>query len=163
MKKVKPEHLVLIGPSGKQAGLRNQHMIACKLQAIHLNSVGLGGGITNLLLPKNSIESAKLRKYISRGYTVKTSVIRNSTRQTVRNVIKSDQLIVTLAEEFLAAKGSSPRSMAAPVREFSNWICEQLKDHRPNQVRNIVAKAHPDLVDRTEPDWWRKQIAQRKK
>ena len=163
MTKVKPEHFVLIGPCGKQAGVRNQHLIACKLHAIDLNLLGLGGGITNLLLPKNTIEAAKLLKYVSRGYTVKKSVIRKSNRQAVRDAINSDELMVTLAEKFLAEKGSSPRSIAAPVREFSKWICMHLKDNRPNQVQSIVTKAHPDLVGRTQPDWWRKQIAERKK
>ena len=163
MTKVKPEHLVLIGPGGKQAGLQNQRMIACKLQAIRLNSIGKGGGITSLLLPKNKLESEKLRQYIDRGYTVKKISVRTNRRQAVRDAVKSDELIVALAEMFLAEKGSSPRVMAAPVREFSNWICANLKDQNLNRVRNIVAKANRELGQRTEPDWWRKQIANRKK
>ena len=117
----------------------------------------------DLLLPKNKIELEKLRKYISRGYRVKKITIRKNPRKIVREAIKSNQLMVALAEKFLAEKGSSLRAMTAPVREFSNWICLKLSDKKPNQVKNIVYKAHPNLVDRTSPDWWRKQIAERKK
>ena len=163
MNEAQPEHLVLIGPIGKRAGVRKQQMIACKLHAINLSSVGHGGGIADLLLPKNKIELEKLRKYISRGYRVKKITIRKNPRKIVREAIKSNQLMVALAEKFLAEKGSSLRAMTAPVREFSNWICLKLSDKKPNQVKNIVYKAHPNLVDRTSPDWWRKQIAERKK
>jgi hypothetical protein len=158
-----PEHLVLIGPIGKRAGVRKQHIIACKLHAINLCSVGHGGGIADLLLPKNKIELEKLRKYIRRRYKVKKVTIRRNPSKIVREAIKSNQLMVALAEKFLAEKGTVRRAMAAPVREFSNWICLKLTDKNPNQVKNIVYKAHPNLVDRTSPDWWRKQIAERKK
>ena len=163
MNGAQPEHLVLIGPKGKRAGARKQHIIACKLYVLNLYSVGHGGGIADLLLPKNKIELEKLRKYISRGYKVKKITIRKNPRKIVREAVNSNQLMVTLAEKFLADKGTLRQAMSAPVREFSNWICQKLRDKHPNQVKTIIYEAHPDLVDRTSPDWWRKQIAERKK
>lgn len=155
-------HLTLVGPKGKQAGLNNQGRMARQLHCISLTSSGIGGGITTLLLPETIHEKQNLEKLVRRGYTVKKVPIRLHGRQVVRDAV-SDQLLVMMSEKFISEKPLSPRVRAALIREFTDWICHNLKDHRPNDIRSIVAQAHPDLVDRTSPDWWRKRIAQRKK
>lgn len=160
--KGKPKHLVLIGPNGKQAGRKDQAQIAHQILSVELNSSGRGGGITKLLLPRSALEYKKLEKLQLRGYTVKKVEIRKHRRTNIREAV-TDSLLVHLAEKFLSEKGSSPCAMSAIVREFSNWISNKLKDHHATEIRSVVAKAHPDLVDRTSADWWRKRIAQRKK
>ncbi len=162
MMKVRPKHLVLIGPNGKQAGRNDQARIAHQLLSVALNSSGRGGGITKLLLPQSAVEYKKLEKLRLRGYTVKKVAVRTHRRNNIREAV-TDSLLADLAEKFLSEKGSSPRAMSAIVREFSNWISNKLKDHQATKVRSIVAVAHPGLVDRTSADWWRKRIAQRKK
>ena len=163
MSPTKREHLVLIGPGGKRAGHTNQFLLACQLRAVQLTAAGQGGGIVSLLLPKTVSEKTKLQNLANRGYKAKTVAIRSNSRKEVRDAIMSDELMVALAELFLNEKGSSHKAMSALVREFSDWVCKKLRDHRTNQVQRIVKRAHPELLDRTSPDWWKKRIAQRKK
>lgn len=158
----RPKHLILVGPNGKQAGRKDQARIAYQILSVELNSTGIGGGITALLLPRSALEYKKLEKLQHRGYAVKEVAIRKHHRSNIRDAV-TDSLLVHLAEKFLSEKSSSPRSMSAFVREFSNWISIKLKDHQATEVRSAVATGHPDLVDRTSADWWRKRIAQRKK
>ena len=162
MTKAKREHLVLVGPLGKQAGLKDQKQIALQIYCIELNSSCSGGGISTLLLPSNIREKKRIENLLGRGYAVKNVATRRSQRKVIRNAV-SDSLLVALAEEFLLEKGISPRAKAAPVREFSNWISKQLQSNQPNHVQSLLAKANPYLVDRTSSDWWKKQLAQRKK
>lgn len=159
---VRLKHLVLLGPSGKQAGRKDQARIARQLFCVELNSSGRGGGITKLLLPRSALEYKKLKELQTRGYSHKMVAIRKHHRIDIREAV-TDSLLVRLGEKFLSEKGSSGLAMSAIVREFSIWLTNKLKDHRSNEVRSIVAMAHPDLVDRTSKDWWRKQIAHRKK
>jgi|GEM_PF-2063102 hypothetical protein len=162
MNKQSSEHLVLIGPNGKQAGHKDHAVIAQQIYCVQLNSSGKGGGITTLLLPRNDRQRKKLEKLLGRGYTVKRVRIRSHCRSKIRDAV-TDSLLIILAEKFLSEKSSSPRAMSAIIREFSNWICTKLKDPQARDVRSIVVRSHPDLVERTSADWWRKQIAQRKK
>jgi hypothetical protein len=163
MTQKKREHYVLLGPKGKQAGHKNQHRVALELRAIELTRAGMGGGIISLLMPRSKKRADKLREYIDRGYTVRAVPIRDSSRRDVREAIASDELLATLLAHFDREKQLAKNEIRAHVREFSTWVCEKLSDHRPNQVRRLVREAHPDLADRTSPDWWRKQIARRKK
>ena len=159
----KGEHYVLVGPKGRQAGIKGQQKIALQLLALNLTAAGAGGGIISLLLPRNKREMEKLESYIDRGYQAKKVMIRHSFRQDLRNAISGTDLLAELAVLFYIERNKSYRSMAAVVREFSNWICEKLLDPTPNKVQRIVARYHSELLTRTSPDWWRKQIAQRKK
>jgi hypothetical protein len=162
MTALKREHLVLVGPRGKQAGFQNQAKMALQLCSLELNSSDIGGGITTLLLPGSISEKNRLQSLLDRGYAPKVVIKRRHTRDEVRAAI-TDSLLAILGEIFYQEKGTSPRVMSAVVREFSIWITTKLIDSKPNKVRRIVEKAHPDLATRTSPDWWRKQIAQRKK
>lgn len=159
----KREHFVLLGPKGKQPGLKNQHRVALELKAIEITQAGLGGGIISLLMPRSKKHADKLREYVDRGYTVGKVPIRNNSRRDVRKAVASDKLIATLLAQFDNEKKLAKNKISAPVREFSLWVCEKLSDHKPNQVRRLITAAHPDLAERTSPDWWQKQIARRKK
>lgn len=163
MTQKKRDHFVLLGPKGKQAGLKNQHRVALELKAIEITRAGMGGGIISLLMPRSKKRADKLREYIDRGYTVGKVPIRDNSRRDVRNAIASDALLATLLAHFDKEKQLAKNEIRAPIREFSIWVCEKLNDHRPNQVRRLIAAAHPDLAERTSPDWWKKQIARRKK
>jgi hypothetical protein len=162
MKTAKGEHLVLVGPGGKRAGHKNQSMIALQLYAMDINPSGTESGISSLLLPRTAHESSRLKKLGNRGYSIKKVVKRPNIRHQVRDAV-SASLLVTLAENYLSEKGASQRALSAFIRELTDWITNKLKEHKPNKVQSIVANAHPELVHRTSSDWWKKQIAHRKK
>jgi len=158
----KQKHLILVGPNGKQAGRKDQKKIALQMASLTLISEGMGGGISSLLLPQTLCQLKNTEKLFRRGYTVKEVLLRRHGRVKVREAV-TDELLATLAVRFFAERGQSKRAMSAVVREFSNWICSKLNHSKPNEITHIVARAHPELPERKSPEWWKKQIAQRKK
>lgn len=158
----KPKRFILVGPKGKLAGRKDQAQIALQIYCDELNSGGLGGGISTLLLPKTTVQRKNIEKLLGRGYTVKEVRVRRHDRVNVRKAV-TDELFARLAVRFAAEKGHSKRAMSAVVREFSNWISNKLSDPKPNEIILLVAKAHPELPNRKSAEWWKQQIAQRKK
>lgn len=156
-------HWVLIGPQGKQAGLKNQHEIALQLAAIYLSASGLGGGIIEALLPKTEKELDHLEKLTDRGYTIKKVAPRSNLAQEVRDAVMSDTLIAQLAVRFEREKGNNREAMHAVNRSFPVWVCEKLMAKEQNDVKTLIEKAHPELANRTSHDWWKKQLNQRVK
>lgn len=156
-------HWVLIGPKGKQAGHKNRHNIASQIAAIYLSASGSGGGIIEALLPKTEKELEYLEKLIDRGYTIKKVTPRNNYTQEVRDAVMSDTLIAQLAVRFEREKGNNREAMHAVNRSFSEWVCEKLSAKEQNDVKTLIEKAHPELANRTSPDWWKKQLNQRVK
>jgi hypothetical protein len=156
------KRLVLVGPRGKRAGLKNQAQVALQLRSVELNSSGRGGGITSILFPTDAHALAKVQTLIARGYSAKPMAIQGSTRAGLRAAV-TDSLLAELAVIFDLEKGSTPRAQSAVVREFTIWLCEKLCATALNDVQRIVARHHPDLGSRVQPDWWRKRIAERKK
>jgi hypothetical protein len=151
-------HYVLIGPRGKQAGHHNQGELALQLVAVCLAAGGNSGGIVGALLPKTIKELKHIQSLLDRGYTFKRSAPKRGIREEIRSAAMSDELIVKLAVRFELEKRESPKAMHALMREFSVWICDKLTDLKPSDVKLIVEAAHHDLPNRTDPDWWRKQI-----
>lgn len=157
------KHWVLLGPAGKRAGLRDQHIVASQIAAIRMTASGSGGGITSALLPKTEKELNRLQQLLNRGYTVESLPIRNNRAKAVREAVMDDSLIVRLVIYYEREKGRSPRAMKAINREFAIWVCDKLKDINRNNVRELIESRYPDLADRTSPDWWKKQLNQRTK
>lgn len=155
------KHHVLVGPKGKQAGLTLGKKIALQMAAIELSAQGRGGGVVTLLLPISPKDWERVLSLTAKGYTFKEVISRQTIRSAIRRVAVSDNLIVQLAPLFEQDKGKSKRAMAAINREFAVWITGKLKDVSPNKVKTIVGNAHPDLLNRTSPDWWKKQLNQR--
>ena len=152
---------VLIGPGGRQAGRTDQHKIARQLAAIKLTKKGRGGGIVSLLLPKSSREKRVLRDLVSRGYKVKEILTRNSYRKDVREAIRNDDLIAQLAVHYELERGNSNLATPAVIPDFSEWLCQKLSDTSSNEIKRIVGLAHDELLNMTQPDWWKKQLNQR--
>ena len=115
-----------------------------------------------MLLPKTTVQRKNVEKLLGRGYSFKEVRVRRHERVNVREAV-TDELLATLAVRFAAEKGHSKRAMSAVVREFSNWITNKLKDPKGNDVFRIVETAYRELSDRKSPEWWKQQIAQRKK
>ncbi len=155
------KHYVLIGPSGKQAGRKDQHKIALQLAAIDLTKKSHGGGIINGLLPRTAKEKKILDDLTFKGYTFKEVKKRKTFRSEVRNAIKSDILIAQLAVRYERERGSSRKAMAAVKEDFSLWVCNKLLDKQMNVIKKIIKSAHPELLNMTQPDWWKKQLNQR--
>ena len=155
------KHYVLVGPSGKQAGRKDQHKIALQLAAVDLTKKGRGGGIINGLLPRTSKDKKKLDYLTSKGYTAKEVKKRKTFRRDVRDAINSHVLIAQLAVRYEQERSSNRQAMAAVIRDFSGWICRKLLDPGPNAIKRIVGAAHPELLNMTKPDWWKKGIKSR--
>ncbi|MCE2831311.1 MAG: hypothetical protein LW709_04460 [Oxalobacteraceae bacterium] len=162
-KKSSFKYFVLVGPSGKQAGRKDQHKIALQLVAIELTKNGEGGGIIDGLLPRSAREKRVLKGLVSRGYKVKKVKKRITFRKDVRDAVLNDVLVAQLAVRYELVRGYSRRAMSAVNQDFSNWICGQLTDPKPNEIRGIVGAVHPELLNMTRPDWWKKQLNQRVK
>lgn len=162
-KKSSFKYFVLIGPTGKQAGRKDQHKIALQLVAIELTKKGEGGGIIDGLLPRSAREKRVLKGLVSRGYKVKKVKKRITFRKDVRDAVLNDVMIAQLAVRYESARGHSRRAMSAAIQDFSNWVCEKLSDPKSNQIKQIVGAAHPELLNMTRPDWWKKQLNQRVK
>jgi hypothetical protein len=156
-------HWVLLGPKRKQAGLRDQKLIAIKIEAKRIAAESGSQGIIQFLLPKTGSESERLKKLTDRGYTIKKVIPRRNLNKEVREAVMSDALMLQLAVFFAREKGKSFRAMQAVNRGFARWICNKLKDLEPNHIKDIVGKAHQELLNRTSEDWWKKQINQRVK
>ena len=161
--KNKLKHYVLIGPSGKQAGRKYQHKIALQLATIDLTKKGRGGGIINGLLPKTAKEKMTLDALTSRGYTAREVDKRNTYLREVREAVKSDLLIAQLAVRYELERGGSRQATAAVIKDFSVWICKKFLDQGLNDIKKIASAAHPELLNMTKPDWWKKQLNQRVK
>jgi len=157
------KYFVLIGLSGKQPGRKDQHKLALQLTAIDLTRSGMGGGIVNGLLPRSAREKRVLNGLAARGYKVKEVVKRASFWKGVRDSVLNDDLVVQLAVCYEKERGNSRRAMSSVNRDFSRWICQELSDPTPNDIKRIVAFAHPELLNMIRPDWWKKQINQRVK
>ncbi len=157
------EHWVLIGPQGKQAGLKDQKLIAMKLAAVYMSAIGSSQGIIQLLLPKTEEEIDRLIELTDRGYTIKKVQSRQTINKKIRDAVLSDTLMVSLAVRFEREKGKSPRAMGAVNKEFSIWICNKLKDQKSNPIKDLVEKTNDELLNRTKEDWWKKQLNQRVK
>lgn len=162
-KKSSFKYFVLVGPTGKQAGRKDQHKIALQLVAIELTKKGEGGGIIDGLLPRSAREKRVLKGLVSRGYKVKKVKKRITFRKDVRDAVLNDVMIAQLAVRYESARGHSRRAMSAVIQDFSNWVCEKLSDPKSNQIKQIVGAAHPELLNMTRPDWWKKQLNQRVK
>jgi hypothetical protein len=157
------KYFVLIGPGGKRAGRKDQYKIALQLKAVELTKKGEGGGIITGLLPISPREKRVLRNLISRGYKVKEISKRTSFRKDVREAILNDRLVAPLAVLYEQERGNSRLAMSAVIRDFSHWVCQKLLDTKSNQIKRIVGLAHPELLNMTRPDWWKKQLNQRVK
>lgn len=157
------EYFVLTGPGGKQAGRKDQHKLALQLTAINLTKNGMGGGIVNGLLPRSAREKRVLHGLASRGYKVKQVIKRARFWKGVRDSVMNDDLFVQLAVRYEKERGNSRRAMSSVNRDFSRWMCQKLSDPTPNDIKRIVAFAHPELLNMIRPDWWKKQINQRVK
>jgi len=157
------KYSVLIGPGGKRAGLRDQYKIALQLVAIELTKRGLGDGIINGLLPKSAREKRVLNSLVSRGYKVKEVIKRHSFRKDLREAIMDDVFIAQLAARYERDRGMSRRAMSAVNKDFSNWVCGKLLDPNFNEIKVIVEKVHPELLNMTRADWWKKQLNHRLK
>jgi hypothetical protein len=155
-------HYVLIGPSGKQAGRRDQKKLALQLAALQMTVCGQGGGIVTGLLPKTQRETEQLAELTSRGYTCKKVPVRKTILRSVRQAVMSDQLIAQIAVRFEHEKGHSKHAISAVNREFSLWICEKLVDPKMNEIKKILQKEDDELLNRLSPDWWKKQLNRRK-
>lgn len=157
------KHFVLVGPSGKQSGRKDQHNIALQLAAIELTQKGNGGGIISGLLPRTSKNIKILNTLIAKGYEARAVKKRFTFRSEVRDATKSDSLIAQLAVLYQQERGKNKRAMAAPMRDFSAWVCSQLLDPGQNTIKRLVGEAHPELPNMVKPDWWKKQLNQRVK
>ncbi len=157
----KRKHYVLIGPSGQQAGRKDHRKIAQQIVALQLIKVGQGGGIINLLLPKSRREERVLEHLIQRGYTVKEVNVREPYYKTIRDVIQSNEFIVQLAVRYEQERGHSGRAMSRVIEDFSSWVCLKLEDPAINEIKRIVGKSHPELLNMRKPDWWKKQLNHR--
>jgi len=162
-KKSSFKYFVLVGPTGKQAGRKDQHKIALQLVAIELTKKGEGGGIIDGLLPRSAREKRVLKGLVSRGYKVKKVQKRITFRKDVRDTVLNDVMIAQLAVRYESARGHSRRAMSAVIQDFSNWVCEKLSNPKSNQIKQIVGAVHPELLNMTRPDWWKKQLNQRVK
>jgi hypothetical protein len=159
------KHFVLVGPKGQRAGLRNQHLLAIQLLGYAMTQNSNYGGLAVLALPQTQKEIAHLEKLIKKGYKAKLVTMRpgKAQRRTLREQAESADLLVSLAELFLADYPNSPRATASFCREFTQWICCKLRVPGTNKVKKLLETMHPELVNRTSQDWWQKRIAQRKK
>jgi hypothetical protein len=162
-KKSNFKYFVLVGPSGKQAGRKDQHKIALQLAAIELTERGEGGGIVNGLLPRSARDKRVLNGLVSRGYKAKKVTKRTSFRKDAREAIMNDLLITQLLVRYEIDRGHSRRAMSAVKQDFSGWICQKIQDQNFNEIKRIVGVAHPELLNMTRPDWWEKQLNQRVK
>lgn len=161
MTKQSHNHWVLIGPAGRQAGRKDQHIVALKIVAIQLLASGAGGGIINSLIPKSIKELVNLKNLIDRGYTIKSVTPRPNLAKEVREAVMSDELMAKLAVRFELDKAENLQYMQAITRSFSEWICEQLTSDGNNDIKYLVKSAHPELANRTNPGWWKEQISER--
>jgi hypothetical protein len=123
----------------------------------------LDSGIIDGLLPRSAREKRVLKGLVSRGYKVKKVKKRITFRKDVRDAVLNDVMIAQLAVRYESARGHSRRAMSAVIQDFSNWVCEKLSDPKSNQIKQIVGAAHPELLNMTRPDWWKKQLNQRVK
>lgn len=154
---------VLLGPAGKQAGRKDQHIVALQILAIQLSASGSGGGIVNSLIPKSTKELEKLKSLIDRGYTIKNVSPRPNLAKEVREAVMSDELMAKLAVRFELDKAEKLQYMQAITRSFAEWICERLTADGNNDIKNLVKSAHHELANRTQPGWWKEQISERVK
>ena len=150
-------HHVLIGPKGKRAGRIDQKKIAMQLHALQLTTAGSGGGIVSTLLPRKKKDWDELEKLIDRGYSAKEVKSRSNYREDVRNSVRTNNLIAKLAVRFERERRGE-RYLSAAKRELAVWICEKLSDPIPNEVKRIVGEAHPELLNMTKADWWKKRL-----
>lgn len=153
-------HYVLVGPKGKQAGLRSQKSLAIQLAAFNMVAQGHGGALASLLLPKSDLEFQRLAKLVRKGYWYKLVKVRKTIRQDIRDAAISDYLLLTLATRFELEMKSNKRAMSAVLQHFSIWICSKLSKQDP-EITKLVEQAHYDMPNRTSPDWWEKQINQK--
>lgn len=155
------KHHILVGPKGKQAGLRLGNRIALQMLAIQLCATGHGAGIVALLLPKTPNEWDRVFSLTAKGYSYKEVHPRRTIRSEIRDAAVSDNLIVQLAVLFEKDKGWSKKAISAVNREFAIWVTQKLRELPPNKVKTVVGKSHPELLNRTSSDWWKKQLNQR--
>jgi hypothetical protein len=155
------KHHVLVGPRGKRAGLRLGNTIALQMLAIELCATGRGGGIVALLLPNTPKEWNYVFSLTAKGYSYKEVQPRRTIRSEIREAAVSDNLIVQLAILFEKDKGWSKKAISAVNREFSIWVTQNLRELPRNKVKIVIEKSHPELLNRTSIDWWKKQLNQR--
>lgn len=158
-----PTHWVLLGPKGRQAGRKDQHLVALKIVALQLSASGEGGGIADLLTPKSTKELNGLKRLIDLGYSVKQVKPRSNLAKDVREAVMSDKLIAQLAVRFELDKAEQIKHMQAVSRSFSEWICKNLTAAGQNDIKILIRNTHPELENRIKPGWWQDQIGERVK
>jgi len=147
--------------TGKHASINGHQNLINRLSAMDLHSVGRGGGITTLLLPRSVADQRKMDKIIS-TYKVKSVVTRsNRERNNTCDAVMDDALMANLAILFEQECGHKPKCIGAPVREFSLWVTEQLTDNR-SKVSKLTETRYPELPNR-KASWWKRQISKRLK
>ncbi len=155
------QHFVLVGPSGKQAGRKDQHKIALQIEALWRQRTGLGGGISDLLIPTSPKEMKTINRLIGKGYRTKKVVGRKNYRKGLREKLIVGYLITVLAARFVHDLGDRRLENRSVVREFSKWVCKNLNDQYPNEIKRIIGAVDDELLNMRKPDWWKNQINQR--
>jgi len=154
-------HFVLVGPSGKQAGRKDQHKIALQIEALQRQQTGLGGGICDLLIPRLPREIKTINRLTGRGYSTKKVVCRKNYREGLRGKLIDSCLIPELAARFVHELGSRRLDNRSVAREFSDWVCKNLNDPYPNEVKRIIGAVDDELLNMGKPAWWKNQVNQR--
>lgn len=151
----------LINKSGKQADRADKEILALKIHAKHEYEAGRGGGLVDLLQPRNQDENQKLIA-AERMYTVKKVKCRsNRMRKKARDtVFEDDSLIITIGKLYEKQFGHTPG--AIKTKKIAAWVATELQNDG-SQLYRIVERRSMVLYERQRPGWWEKQFAARRR
>ncbi len=152
---------VLINRNGKHADRSDKSILALKMHAKREREAGRGGGLVDLLQPRDIAEYEKIMAS-EKLYTVKNVKCRsNAMRKKARDtVLLDDALIATIAVLYEKRFGHIPG--AIQTKKIAAWIATELQDVRSPVYKTIERKSAV-LDQRQRPGWWEKRFAERRK
>ena len=154
--------------SGKIASRRDQRMKALVLEAQCLNDVGLGAGITSLLLPtspQDKVEMSKIGEIyeVSRVKTRSGKQSKTTVKKSLQTAIADDELIANLALLYEGYIGEKLGPHTISAKAFTRWLKKQLKD-TGSKAYGTVLESAPILLEGEYGDrWWADTFGARKK
>jgi hypothetical protein len=155
----RPKTVVLtLKKNGRVVSGTDVHKRALAMYAHYRTSAGLGGGIVQLLMPKDAKEAKRLQRDLENYELVEVLMRGRGDRQRARDP-KTIQTFLAGA----LARAPSDRLSSWKAKHFLEWLIEALNTEG-SDVYRFAQRTHPLLLEKSRTlRWWQNRVAELKK